>query len=68
MQLLPARSEDGAASFFPFLTWARTVNRQTLGADLMAGLTGAVIMIPQGVAFATSYQDQLLAQGVPIGQ
>lgn len=53
MQLLPARSEDGAASFFPFLTWARTVNRQTLGADLMAGLTGAVIMIPQGVAFAT---------------
>ncbi len=29
------------------------INRQTLRADLMAGLTGAVVVLPQGVAFAT---------------
>lgn len=28
------------------------VNRQTLRADAMAGLTGAVVVLPQGVAFA----------------
>ena len=38
--------------FFPFLTWWPMVSRQTLRADLMAGLTGAVIVLPQGVAFA----------------
>lgn len=40
------------ARFFPFLRWWPRVNRQTLKADLMAGLTGAVIVLPQGVAFA----------------
>ena len=38
---------------FPFLDWWPEVNRNTLKADLMAGLTGAVIVLPQGVAFAT---------------
>ncbi|MBI1423508.1 MAG: sulfate permease [Gammaproteobacteria bacterium] len=38
---------------FPFLSWWPLVNRQTLRADLLAGLTGAVIVLPQGVAFAT---------------
>ncbi len=37
---------------FPFLTWCHEVNRSTLRADLSAGLTGAVIVLPQGVAFA----------------
>ncbi len=37
---------------FPFLSWLHLVNRNTLRADLMAGLTGAVIVLPQGVAFA----------------
>ena len=36
----------------PFLRWWPMVNRQTLQADFMAGLTGAVIVLPQGVAFA----------------
>ena len=36
----------------PFLHWWRRVNRRTLKADLWAGLTGAVIVLPQGVAFA----------------
>ena len=38
---------------FPFLQWWPMVNRQTLRADAMAGLTGAVVVLPQGVAFAT---------------
>ena len=36
----------------PFLTWLPDVNRVTLRADLMAGVTGAVIVLPQGVAYA----------------
>jgi SulP family sulfate permease len=37
---------------FPFLQWWPLVNKQTLKADAFAGLTGAVIVLPQGVAFA----------------
>ena len=37
---------------FPFLSWWPEVNKSTLRADLIAGLTGAVIVLPQGVAFA----------------
>ena len=38
--------------FFPFLLWVREVNSKSLKADFLAGLTGAVIVLPQGVAFA----------------
>ncbi len=37
---------------FPFLNWLPMVNKQTMQADLIAGLTGAIIALPQGVAFA----------------
>jgi SulP family sulfate permease len=37
---------------FPFRSWWPKVNRRTLRGDLFAGLTGAVIVLPQGVAFA----------------
>lgn len=37
---------------FPFLQWWPMVNRKTLRADLLAGLTGAIIVLPQGIAFA----------------
>ncbi len=37
----------------PFLRWLPLVERDTLRADLLAGLTGAIIVLPQGVAFAT---------------
>ncbi|MBY4677163.1 SulP family inorganic anion transporter [Marinobacterium arenosum] len=37
---------------FPFLIWARQLNRDILRADLFAGLTNAVIVLPQGVAYA----------------
>ncbi|VAW92688.1 Sulfate permease [hydrothermal vent metagenome] len=40
------------ARFFPFLSWFRLVTKETIKADLIAGFTGAVIVLPQGVAFA----------------
>ena len=40
------------SKIFPFLRWWPMVTRETLKADLVAGLTGAVVVLPQGVAFA----------------
>ncbi len=40
------------SALFPFLAWTRFVSRQSVKDDLFAGLTGAVIVLPQGVAFA----------------
>jgi SulP family sulfate permease len=37
---------------FPFLQWVHELDRRTLRADLLAGVTGAIIVLPQGVAFA----------------
>ncbi|MCF6246933.1 MAG: SulP family inorganic anion transporter [Desulfobacula sp.] len=37
---------------FPFLRWWNFIGWDTTRADLFAGLTGAVIVLPQGVAFA----------------
>ncbi len=39
-------------SLFPFLRWTRFVNQTSLKADFFAGLTGAVIALPQAIAFA----------------
>ncbi len=38
---------------FPFLLWWPRVSLGTLRSDFLAGLTGAVVVLPQGVAFAT---------------
>lgn len=40
-------------SLFPAGRWLRGVSPSSLKADLVAGLTGAAIVLPQGVAFAT---------------
>ena len=40
-------------SLFPFLIWFKKLTKESIKADLIAGLTGAVIVLPQGVAFAT---------------
>nr|WP_321467497.1 sulfate permease [uncultured Desulfobulbus sp.] len=48
---LPSRRNLHA--FFPFLNWWPMVNRHTLRDDLLAGATGALVVLPQGVAFAT---------------
>ncbi len=37
---------------FPFIHWLPRVNRESLRDDVIAGLTNAVIVLPQGVAFA----------------
>ncbi len=39
--------------FLPMLQWWPRVTRGTLKQDFLAGLTGAVVVLPQGVAFAT---------------
>ncbi|MBI5846896.1 MAG: SulP family inorganic anion transporter [Nitrospirae bacterium] len=38
--------------FFPPLQWWPTVSSRSVRADIVAGITGAVIVLPQGVAFA----------------
>ena len=38
--------------FMPFLRWGRNMTRSSLRADVTAGLVGAAIVLPQGVAFA----------------
>ena len=38
---------------FPFLRWWPGVNKESTKSDLIGGLTGALIVLPQGVAFAT---------------
>ncbi len=40
-------------NFFPFLRWLPQITGRTLRSDLLAGVTGAIIVLPQGVAFAT---------------
>jgi SulP family sulfate permease len=42
-----------APRVLPFLAWRHRVNRETLRLDLLAGLVAAVLVLPQGVAFAT---------------
>lgn len=39
--------------FLPFLAWWPRVSRDSLRADLVAAMLGAIIVIPQGIAFAT---------------
>jgi SulP family sulfate permease len=40
------------ARVLPFARWWPMVNRATLKADLVAGFTGSILGLPQGVAFA----------------
>ena len=41
------------AKIFPFIAWFRLTTLETIKADFFAGLTGAIIVLPQSVAFAT---------------
>ncbi|WJW76367.1 SulP family inorganic anion transporter [Thiohalobacter sp. IOR34] len=49
----PRLRQDWLLRFFPFLLWWPMVNRRSLREDFLAGLTGAIVVLPQGVAFAT---------------
>ncbi len=55
---LPVLSVDrGSAAalrrLLPFFLWLPRVNRKSFKADLIAAITGAIVVLPQGVAFAT---------------
>jgi SulP family sulfate permease len=39
--------------FLPFLAWRERITGATLAADAQAGLVGALVVLPQGVAYAT---------------
>jgi SulP family sulfate permease len=43
----------GWSRLFPFLRWRERISRATTRDDAIAGLTGALIVLPQAVAFAT---------------
>lgn len=44
----------GLARFLPFLLWAPLLRTPgVLRADILAGITGAIVVLPQGIAFAT---------------
>lgn len=47
-----ARRRSIALRLLPFLAWLPQVTSAGLRSDLLAGLTGAVIVLPQGVAYA----------------
>jgi SulP family sulfate permease len=42
-----------ARRVLPFLRWWPSVNAVALKADALAGLVGAIVVLPQGIAFAT---------------
>lgn len=46
-------ASPGLLRLLPFLSWWPRVTRQTLRADATAGLISAIVVLPQGVAFAT---------------
>lgn len=47
-----AISASRIRALFPFLEWWPRVTRENLRYDFMAALTGAIVVLPQGVAFA----------------
>ena len=50
--------------FFPFLAWLPLLkNQATLRSDILAGLTGAIVVLPQGVALdrKSVVRDRVLA-------
>merc|ERR1719419_1666373 len=39
-------------TFFPFLSWSRTISKQDVCKDLLAGITVGVLLIPQSMSYA----------------
>ena len=46
------RHEFDWSRLLPFLRWRGLITARSTRADLLAGITGAIIVLPQGVAFA----------------
>ncbi len=52
--LKPDPAPDNVSPYLPFLNWWPLLrDRTVLRTDILAGLTGAIVVLPQGVAFAT---------------
>jgi len=49
---MPSKVMERIGQKAPSLAWLAKVNSQSLKADFLAGLTGAIIVLPQGVAYA----------------
>ncbi|MFT5358356.1 MAG: SulP family sulfate permease [Polyangiales bacterium] len=47
-----ARPTTGIARFLPFMSWMRSYRRSDAKSDLSAGLTTAIMLVPQGMAYA----------------
>ncbi|MEQ1662048.1 MAG: SulP family inorganic anion transporter [Thiobacillus sp.] len=45
-------ADSRLTTFFPFLLWWRLLDRPTLRADIVAGITAGVLILPQAVALA----------------
>jgi SulP family sulfate permease len=52
MLLTSATRKPWFERLFPFLSWGREINRDSLKADLTAGITVALVAIPQSLAYA----------------
>ena len=39
-------------TLLPFLAWLPRQNRASVGQDLLVGLTGAILALPQSIAYA----------------
>src|SRR5512143_1849410 len=51
---LKTAEEQGPSlkKYIPFMQWWSIVSRRTIKPNIIAGITGAIIVLPQGVAFA----------------
>lgn len=52
MQNQPNKPKFNWTRLFPFLVWSRLITMDKARDDLFAGITNAVIVLPQGVAYA----------------
>ncbi len=53
MSATRAMQSEWYQRLFPFMLWRQMVTKRSLKTDFIAGLTGAIVVLPQGVAFAT---------------
>ena len=51
-EVASGQEKESLKKFFPPLQWWPAVSRRSTRADIIAGITGAIIVLPQGVAFA----------------
>lgn len=48
-----AKGRGALAAFLPWFAWTPMLNRPTIKADILAGITAGVLILPQAVALAT---------------